>query len=116
MMTTKRRKRYLLVGTMPVQETEYTKSLGVYTPTGQSSAPGTVEAIGPDEAKLPLGALIRHRRELLGYSKHELARILGVTPTTIVNIEAGVKVRLPKHATLCAFEDVLGVDRRKFIE
>lgn len=54
-----------------------------------------------------IGSRIRIEREELGFSQKELADGVGLTRTSIVNIEAG-RQHLPLH-TLYAIADALGV-------
>jgi transcriptional regulator with XRE-family HTH domain len=54
-----------------------------------------------------IGERVRKERDELGFSQIELAAEIGMTRTSVVNIEAG-RQRLPIH-TLYAIADALGV-------
>src|ERR1700728_3078506 len=59
----------------------------------------------PSEA---LGALLRQKREELGYSKNQLARAAGVRDSTVLRFEAGRFVA-PRPDKLARFAQLLGL-------
>lgn len=60
-----------------------------------------------DDFYREIGKRIRSEREALGFSQKEIADEVGMSRTSIVNIEAG-RQHLPLH-TLCVIADALGI-------
>ena len=59
----------------------------------------------PSEA---LGALLRQKREELGYSKNQLARAAGVRDSTVLRFESG-QFTAPRPDKLARFAQLLGL-------
>src|SRR3974390_1094499 len=55
-----------------------------------------------------LGALLRSRREELGYSKNRLAKAAGVPDSTVLRFESG-EFAAPKPDQLARFAQLLGI-------
>lgn len=70
----------------------------------------TICTSGEDTLYSEIGRRIRAERESLGFHQSDVATCVGLTRTSMVNIEAG-RQRLPLH-TLYAIADALGVSIR----
>src|SRR5438105_6755694 len=66
-----------------------------------------------DEIYLQIGEVVRSKRELSGLAQDELAALVGLTRTSITNIEKG-RQRIQVH-TMCAIADVLKTSPCEFL-